>query len=303
MSGDATLVTSTGVITVGAGTITYAKIQNTSAGSVLLGNPTGSAAAPSEITLGAGLSFSGTTLVGHTGTVTSVSWTGDGTIFTASADTAVTTSGTLTPASLIAQTAHYVLAGPTSAGPTAPTFRALAASDITAGSSGQLLTTVSGASAWATPAVKNFVQSAASNNAVVATSMGNLNPTCSIVLSTAGTYLIFATVRGRIDASSSTAGGSNAQVYMVTQFQDTTNSTTITNSIALITLFQLQITGTSLDFQQTSGIGPFLYTPTSVPATIQLQAYYSKGSSVTVTDAYITTDAAGSTTLTAIQIY
>src|SRR5208337_857390 len=30
MSGDATLVTSTGVITVGAGTITYAKMQNTS---------------------------------------------------------------------------------------------------------------------------------------------------------------------------------------------------------------------------------------------------------------------------------
>ena len=64
------------------------------------------------------------------GTVTSVSWTGDGTIFTASADTPVTTSGTLTPASLIAQTAHYVLAGPTSAGPTVPTFRALAAADI-----------------------------------------------------------------------------------------------------------------------------------------------------------------------------
>ena len=63
MSGDATLVTSTGVITVGAGKITYAKMQNTSAGSVLLGNPTGSAAAPSEITLGANLSFSGTTLV------------------------------------------------------------------------------------------------------------------------------------------------------------------------------------------------------------------------------------------------
>ena len=67
MSGDATLVTSTGVITVGAGKITYAKMQNTSAGSVLLGNPTGSAAAPSEITLGANLSFSGTTLVASTG--------------------------------------------------------------------------------------------------------------------------------------------------------------------------------------------------------------------------------------------
>src|SRR5208337_4585388 len=109
----------------------YAKMQNTSAGAVLLGNPTGSAAAPSEITLGAGLSFSGTTLVGYTGTVTSVSWTGDGTIFTASADTPVTTSGTLTPASLIAQAKNTLLAGPSTGSNAAPTFRALGAADLT----------------------------------------------------------------------------------------------------------------------------------------------------------------------------
>lgn len=41
--------------------VVYSKIQNVAANK-LLGNPTGSAAAPSEITLGAGLSFSGTTL-------------------------------------------------------------------------------------------------------------------------------------------------------------------------------------------------------------------------------------------------
>lgn len=41
--------------------VTYAKIQNETA-DTLLGNPTGSSAAPSEITLGAGLAFSGTTL-------------------------------------------------------------------------------------------------------------------------------------------------------------------------------------------------------------------------------------------------
>ena len=51
--------------------VTYAKLQNESA-STLLGNPTGSAAAPSEITLGSGLAFSGTTLV-VSGAVTSVS--------------------------------------------------------------------------------------------------------------------------------------------------------------------------------------------------------------------------------------
>lgn len=66
---------STGVTTVGfaaTGTVntanivnnavTYAKIQQTSAGNVLIGNPTGSAANVSEITLGNGLAFSGTTL-------------------------------------------------------------------------------------------------------------------------------------------------------------------------------------------------------------------------------------------------
>lgn len=42
--------------------VTYAKIQNVAA-SRLLGNPTGSAAAPSEIGLGSGLAFDGTNLV------------------------------------------------------------------------------------------------------------------------------------------------------------------------------------------------------------------------------------------------
>lgn len=41
--------------------VVYSKIQNVSANK-LLGNPTGSAAAPAEITLGTGLSFSGSTL-------------------------------------------------------------------------------------------------------------------------------------------------------------------------------------------------------------------------------------------------
>jgi hypothetical protein len=45
----------------GAASVTYAKIQNVAASS-LLGNPTGSPASAEEITLGTGLSFSGTTL-------------------------------------------------------------------------------------------------------------------------------------------------------------------------------------------------------------------------------------------------
>jgi hypothetical protein len=46
---------------IAAANVTYATIQNVAASS-LLGNPTGSGAAPSEITLGSGLAFSSTTL-------------------------------------------------------------------------------------------------------------------------------------------------------------------------------------------------------------------------------------------------
>jgi hypothetical protein len=70
MSGDAT-ITNAGVLTIAnsavttakinAAAVTYAKVQNVGA-HALLGNPTGSGAAPSEITLGTGLAFSGTTL-------------------------------------------------------------------------------------------------------------------------------------------------------------------------------------------------------------------------------------------------
>jgi Repeat of unknown function (DUF5907) len=55
----ATNAVTTAAIT--AANVTYAKIQNVAASS-LLGNPTGSGAAPSEITLGSGLAFSSTTL-------------------------------------------------------------------------------------------------------------------------------------------------------------------------------------------------------------------------------------------------
>jgi len=77
-------ITAAGTVSIAAGGVnttelaaagvTYAKVQNVAA-SAILGNPTGSPAAPSEITLGSGLSFSGTTLVasggGGSGTVNS----------------------------------------------------------------------------------------------------------------------------------------------------------------------------------------------------------------------------------------
>ena len=102
LSGDATL-SNTGALTIGSNAITtgkiinaavtYAKLQNESALS-LLGNPTGSSASPSEITLGSGFSFSGTTLTvtgAGGGTVTLFSSGTLSPLFTTSVATSTTT--------------------------------------------------------------------------------------------------------------------------------------------------------------------------------------------------------------------
>lgn len=71
-TGDVTSAANSNAMTIASGAVTYAKIQNESA-TTLLGNPTGAPAAPSEITLGATLAFSGSTLetTAHTGDATS----------------------------------------------------------------------------------------------------------------------------------------------------------------------------------------------------------------------------------------
>lgn len=63
------------------------------------------------------------------GTVTSVTFTGDGTVLSSNPSSAVTTSGTLT-ATIKNQSANTVLAGPTSGGATVPTFRGLNYQDM-----------------------------------------------------------------------------------------------------------------------------------------------------------------------------
>lgn len=61
--------------------------------------------------------------------VTSVTFTGDGTVLSSTPSSAVTSAGTVT-ATLNTQSANTVLAGPTSGGAANPTFRALVAADF-----------------------------------------------------------------------------------------------------------------------------------------------------------------------------
>jgi len=63
------------------------------------------------------------------GTVTSVTFTGDGTVLSSTPSSAVTTSGTLT-AALATQSANLILSGPATGSPATPTFRSLVAADI-----------------------------------------------------------------------------------------------------------------------------------------------------------------------------
>jgi hypothetical protein len=63
------------------------------------------------------------------GSVVSVTFTGDGTVLSSTPSSAVTTTGTVT-GTLNTQAANKVLAGPTSGGNAAPTFRTLVAADL-----------------------------------------------------------------------------------------------------------------------------------------------------------------------------
>jgi hypothetical protein len=132
------------------------------------------------------------------GTVTSVTFTGDGTVLSSTPSSAVTTSGTLT-AALKTQTANTVLAGPTSGGAVNPTFRALVAGDIPSLSATYLpLTggTMSGAIAMGSNKVTGVTdptsaQDAATKN-YVDTQLNQLNPAAAVksasTASITGTY-------------------------------------------------------------------------------------------------------------------
>src|SRR5262245_3115147 len=113
-----------------ADAVTYAKIQNVTAGK-LLGSVSGSAADPGEVTVGTGLSLSGGTLTatggGGSGTVTSFSAGNLSPLFTTSVAPATTTP--VLSFTAVNQSANLVYTGPASGAAAAPTFRALVTAD------------------------------------------------------------------------------------------------------------------------------------------------------------------------------
>mgnify|MGYP003663801881 CR=1 FL=1 len=142
--------------------VTFAKMQNLSGPSILLGRFSIGAGDTQEVTLGSGISMSGLGVLSSTGsggTVTSVALALP-TEFTISGSP-VTTTGTLT-GTWANQTNNFVFAGPSVAPAGAPTFRALVAADIPSLSSiyqplDSDLTTIAGL----TPTTDNFIQSKA----------------------------------------------------------------------------------------------------------------------------------------------
>ena len=134
--------------------------------SSLMGNPTGSSAAPSAITLGANLSFSGTTLVATAG------------------------GGMTNPMT----TAGDMIVGGSSGTPTRLAV---------GGTAGQVLTVVSGAPAWKTPPAATVANAILASQYTCTATMANAG--LSVVLPSAGTYFLMANVRASLTVNNSTS--------------------------------------------------------------------------------------------------
>ena len=140
------------------------------------------------------------------GTVTSVTFTGDGIIDSATPSAAVTTSGTVA-ATALTQSANTVLAGPTSGSAAAPTFRAIVPSDVSASgiTAGlQYVFSNSGSGLVLMPTYKGYWMELTASNATPQTGTEPYTNWTSAVSNTPASPVIF-----NAPALSTTANGSN----------------------------------------------------------------------------------------------
>ncbi len=164
---------------------------------------------------------------------------------------------------------------------------------------GQVLTEVSGAPAWANPVTSNVVRSLASGANITQTgSPVALSTAFTIVLPSAGTYLISGLARCQLVGSSTVAGN---ELYAVIELHDDTASAFIANSMSLVLVGTLQVASLSCNFQQSTPIGPVIYTVT-VPTTVELYAYASATGSATFSSATLSSDTAGLSFMSAVRL-
>ena len=268
LTGDVTASAGSNSTTIAANVVTYAKFQQVAAVS-LVGNPTGSLANASGITLGAGLSFSGTTLVatGSGGTVTSVSVATangfSGTVANATTTPAITIiAGAITPTSVNS----VVISGSAT-----PTLAVTGTSSISGSNTGDQTITLtsdvtgSGTGSFATTIAANAVTYAKFQQVAAVSLVGN--PTGSLAnasgitlnttLSFTGTTLQRAALTGDITASAgsnaTTLATVNANVGTFTNATVTTNGKGLVTAISSGTAGGTSLLGTNVTQVSTSG--------------------------------------------------
>lgn len=133
--------------------------------------------------------------LGGGGTVTSVTFTGDGTVLSSTPSSAVTTSGTVT-GSLLSQAKNTGLFGPSSGSNAAPTFRAMVAADIAPALTVPTLTKL-----IATGSTAGYLFTCSSANATVGATYTNNSITFTVLATIASGTQLFCSSSGAPTAS------------------------------------------------------------------------------------------------------
>ena len=162
------------------------------------------------------------------------------------------------------------------------------------GTSGQVHTVVSGSPAWAAPVTETVINSVMSSEYTSITGTFS-NVGLSVVLPTAGTYLITGSVRSGFTINNSV--GTHA--WLLLQLYDSTNSVKVPNSLAISCFGCVQVASTAIVFQGMTPLGPYIYTVTG-STTINLQAATGVAAAGSP---YVYSDVNGYSTLTAVRLY
>ncbi len=162
------------------------------------------------------------------------------------------------------------------------------------GTSGQVYTVASGSPAWAAPVTETVINSVMSSEYTSITGTFS-NVKLSVVLPTAGTYLISGSVRSGFTINNSVG----TQAWLLLQLYDSTNSVKVPNSLAIGCFGCVQVASTAIAFQGTTPLGPSIYTVTG-STTINLQAATGVPAAGSP---YVYSDVNGYSTLTAVRLY